>query len=115
MNGYKSWWVEKVSGGTKIGEEILFSFGDNKDLIFKVEAINPLKNINFKCIKGHPEWEETHLKFSLSENEGKICVNFKHTGWKSNTNFMANCNFSWGRYLVSLRDFCEKGIGSPFR
>lgn len=55
VNGYKSWWVEKVSGGTKIGEEILFSFGDNKDLIFKVEDINPLKSINFKCLKGHPE------------------------------------------------------------
>jgi hypothetical protein len=29
--------------------------------------------------------------------------------------FYANCNFHWGFYLQSLKDFCESGKGKPFQ
>ena len=28
--------------------------------------------------------------------------------------FYAHCNFQWGKYLVSLKEYCETGKGFPF-
>ena len=114
VEGFKNWWVVKVNGVVALEKEIQFTFGENAVIKFKAIVINKNETIEYICVEGHPEWVNTLLKFSLSRNEEKTHVTFEHSKWKEATDFMANCNFSWGRYLVSLRNYCETGIGQPF-
>ena len=66
-------------------------------------------------MKGADEWIGTHIIFEIEEKpDGKVFLNFQQSGWKGETEFFANCNFNWGRYLLSLKLFLEKGKGNPF-
>ncbi|MDB5288134.1 MAG: ATPase [Mucilaginibacter sp.] len=66
------------------------------------------------CIKDAKDFFETVVRFRLDDNDGKTRVRFEQDNWKETNDFYAACNFTWGRFLVSLRDYCEKGKGVPF-
>ncbi|MBI3259882.1 MAG: SRPBCC domain-containing protein, partial [Ignavibacteriae bacterium] len=52
--------------------------------------------------------------FDLDENDGKTRVRFSHSGWPEQDDFYANCAFSWGRYMESLRQLCQTGRGEAY-
>ena len=54
------------------------------------------------------------LTFQLSESAGKTLVRFEHAGWKNANDFFAGCTFTWGRYMESLRQYCQTGKGEAF-
>ena len=115
IKGLQQWWTAQTSGSDKIGEIIEFRFGENGFVDFKVIESIPNTLYKWKCTDAHPEWLGTEATFELSENEGKTQVKFTHSGWAEQTDFFAHCNFSWGRYFVSLRDYCETGQGQPYK
>jgi hypothetical protein len=40
---------------------------------------------------------------------------FTHADWAAQTLFYASCNFNWGLYMKSLKDYCESGKGKPWK
>jgi hypothetical protein len=81
----------------------------------KMKVINLDRNlVEWDCVEANPDWLGTHVKFQLEEQPDKIIVRFTQSGWKETSDFFADCNFNWGRYLVSLKNLCETGKGSPF-
>ena len=113
-DGLAKWWTEDTVGEAGLGGELAFSFNGNLLCKMKVmEAESPEKLV-WECVEGYPDWVGTQVVYELSENEGKTKVHFGHNGWETQDDFYAQCNFSWGRYMVSLRDLCEKGQGDPW-
>lgn len=114
VSGLSAWWTEDTAGDPAVGGELAFTFNGNTLCKTKVlESSSPTRLV-WEVTEGHPDWVGTQMTFDLSDNEGKTRLAFAHTGWAKQDDFYAQCNFSWGRYMVSLRDLCEKGKGDPW-
>jgi uncharacterized protein YndB with AHSA1/START domain len=114
IEGLANWWTTQTSGKSEAGDVLEFRFGPQFLNKMKVVELVPDRSVTWECIEANPDWVGTKLSFQLDDNEGKTRVKFLHAGWKEASDFMAHCNFSWGRYMESLRNLCEKGKGSPF-
>ena len=115
IDGLKSWWTPQTSGSHEMGEVLEFRFG-NTTLCF-MQIINTVPNayLEWECIDGHQEWLGTIVKFQLDADDNMVRVRFEHSNWKEANDFFGQCNFSWGRYMESLRMYCETGQGNPFK
>lgn len=114
IDGLKKWWTVKTSGDEKPGGVLEFNFSPGAYIKFRVEQINGVEGYHWECTDAHPEWIGTKARFELSRSENKTKVEFHHSGWAEQSEFFARCNFSWGRYFISLRDYLETGTGNPF-
>lgn len=114
IEGLKGWWTTKASGDTKLGGIIEFRFGDFGGPDMKVKEIILNESVSWECIGGPKNWLGHLFTFNLAINENKTCVRFEQRGWKETDDFYASCNFSWGRYMESLRQLCQTGKGQAF-
>lgn len=113
--GLAGWWTKEVKANPEVGGHNEFRFGErffNKMLITELE---PNKKVSWKCIEGEDEWIDTNLFFEIKEKEdNQTELHFAHKDWREQTDFFASCNYNWGWYLRSLKDYCETGKGDPF-
>ena len=114
VEGLQNWWTTGAKGESEVGGTITFPFTDEAMCVMSVHSMENNKALTWKCVEGPADWIGTELSFDLASVSGKTRVRFTHTGWKEQNDFFANCNFSWGKYLQSLRLFCETGTGTPF-
>ncbi|MBL4661976.1 MAG: SRPBCC domain-containing protein [Flavobacteriaceae bacterium] len=111
MNGLKNWWTIAAAGKPELNGEIQFNFGDFIGPRMRVTTIDSNKKLVWTCIESAQGWLNHQFIFQLDENEGKTRIRFRHEGWDEQSDFYAACNFSWGRYLESLRQYCQTGKG----
>lgn len=114
LKGLSNWWTADTRGNAAHGGEIEFFFNGNPMCTMQVVSQESAEKLTWKCTAGHEVWVGTEVTFNLSRNEGKTRIAFAHTGWAKQDDFYAICNFSWGRYLLSLRSLCETGKGEPW-
>ena len=118
INGLAHWWTEETEGDEQVGGKIQFTFrtetGDIKgQMVMEVKELNPDKSVKWRCIDGPPEWIGTDLTFDLSQQDDQIIILFGHRGWREAVEFMAHCSTKWAVFLLSLREYVEKGKGKP--
>ena len=114
INGLSNWWTVQTKGQTNVGEIIQFDFGSFQGPKMKVVESVPNDKLVWECIASDHGWEGHRFVFELDENEEKTRVRFSHDGWKDQGDFYAQCSFSWGRYMESLRQYCQTGLGEAF-
>jgi uncharacterized protein YndB with AHSA1/START domain len=112
--GLMGWWTAGASAEPTLNSTAVFNFGDSFHNEMKVVELVPGKMVRWLCEKGDKEWIGTTIIFTLKENEDKTTLTFEHNGWENTTDFFASCNYNWGWYMTSLKDYCEKGKGRPF-
>ena len=112
-NGIKGWWTIDNQIDPKIGGYAEFIFGNRYHNKMEITEFIKSKKMTWHCLEGDPEWIGTDISFDLEEKDGYTLVRFTHV-WREMTEFYAHCNFQWGKYLVSLKNYCETGNGSPF-
>lgn len=106
--GFRGWWQSDAGGNPAAGGLINFGFCD-----MKVISIEPDKLVHWRCTSGPDEGVGTEVKFRLDWNESQTFVLFKHAGWKEPVEFMYHCSTKWATFLLSLRDWVERGKGTP--
>jgi len=114
QEGLAGWWTEETVATPKMGAIIEFKFGDRYHNKMEVTALEPTHRVTWRCLVGDEEWIGTRFVFELAEKKDQTVLRFTHSDWKSETDFFANCNYHWGYYLRSLKQYCETGIGTPF-
>ena len=113
IHGLSNWWTTQVTGESIPGGILQFRFGEySTDM--KVISLRPNENVTWECVGGSPEWIGSKITFNMDSNDGKTRVRFEQAGWKEAGDFYAACCFSWGRYMESLRQFCQTGKGEAF-
>ncbi len=112
--GLCGWWTTEANADERVGGIAEFIFGERYHN--KMEITNLLDNtkVEWKCIEGDKEWIGTTFLFDLEEKDGSTILRFSQNDWKEETDFFASCNYNWGYYLKSLKQFCETGEGTPF-
>ncbi|PCJ21135.1 MAG: polyketide cyclase [Candidatus Cloacimonadota bacterium] len=108
------WWTTDTLGAGEVGSIIKFRFnGHGPDM--KIIRLISNKLVEWECVGGGPDiWIGTLVSFQLIEKEKQILVNFKHSNWQDQSDFMNHCSMKWAVFLLSLKDLIEKGVGSPF-
>ncbi len=106
------WWTTDVRGSADKGGTLEFWFEDNCSIL-KVMDARKNKTVSWKPVDGYG-FEGTKMTFSLEKGKGETFVRFKHSGWKK-ADFMYDfCSTKWALFMISLKDYLEKGKGHPF-
>lgn len=136
QSGLASWWTPKTIAEPEAGSVSKFPFGENYFKEMRIEELNFPKLVRWTCISGTYEWVGTSISFRLISGtretilkihpeildqltqspEGKIVtlLIFQHDDWKADTPMFAECNYTWGQFLRSLKLYCETGKGRPW-
>lgn len=80
-----------------------------------IRNLIPNEKVEWQCEIGDKEWVETKLIFEIEEKGDGSVLRFTHDDWIEETDFFASCNYQWGYYLRSLKQYCETGKGTPFQ
>jgi uncharacterized protein YndB with AHSA1/START domain len=113
QQGYAAWWTKNC----EVGEdqvELVFEGGQIK-ACFRFDERSP-DNVRLTCVSNHnnPEWQDTTLRFALSEDGGATHLRFAHDRWKKNGTTVYNkCVGGWEYFLGSLKAYVETGKGTP--
>ncbi len=108
IDGLRHWWVVETTGDAKKGGSINFGFCEME----VVKAV-PSELVHWRCTRGPDEWVGTEVIFRLEWKEDQTFVIFKHANWKEPVEFMHHCSTKWATFLLSLRDWLERGEGRP--
>lgn len=115
QEGLANWWTKETKAEPTVGSIAEFRFGERYLNRMRITSLVPDKKVTWECIQGDREWVGTRFVFDLEEREGKTLARFAHTDWDEATDFYALCNYHWGQYMVSLKNYCETGKGTPYQ
>lgn len=135
QEGLSSWWTPDTTAKAEVGSISRFAFGPTYFKEMKITELRPSKQVKWVCITGADEWVGTTLSFTLEAGDKRTLSNshpeagdqlqqqdstsvtllsLKHDEWKDYTPMYAECNYTWGQFLRSLKLFCETGKGLPW-
>jgi uncharacterized protein YndB with AHSA1/START domain len=133
--GLSAWWTPDTVAKAEAGSIARFAFGPTYFKEMKITELKPRELVKWTCITGADEWIDTTLTFKLEAGDKKAVLNshpeltdqiqqqnnsnvtlliLQHEDWKDYTPMYAECNFTWGQFLRSLKLFCETGEGTPW-
>jgi len=108
IDGLRHWWTIETSGNANSGGTIDFKF-----CTMKVVEAAANSSVTWKCVGGPEEWKGTVITFKLVRQGKQTFVLFTHAKWKKPSVFMHHCSTKWAVFLLSLRDWIERGEGRP--
>jgi uncharacterized protein YndB with AHSA1/START domain len=113
-DGLKSWWSEHSHTEAKVGSVASVSFYNNA-VTFKlrIAELAPGNKVVWAVEGGPPDWANTKITWTISENNGQTMLHLAHRGFASTEGNFANVNYNWGWYVTSLKFYLEKGEGMP--
>lgn len=132
QEGLSAWWTPQTITGEGF---FRFSFGSDYYKEMTVTALKPAALVQWDCVAGFSEWVGTNIVFSLfpdnrksllqahpeaagqieqQRKENGTLLKFEHNNWREYSAMYAECNYTWGQFLRSLKLFCETGKGKPW-
>ena len=133
--GLSAWWTPNARARAEINSVARFYFGPVYFKEMKILDLKPFGLVKWACVSGAEEWVGTNISFKLLfgdkkslsgshpemngqleqqiDDQGTLLI-FKHEDWKEYTPMFAECSYTWGQFLRSLKLFCETGKGRPF-
>ncbi len=133
--GLSAWWTPNTVAKTELNSVSRFPFGNDYFKEMKIMDLSPSELVKWNCIKGDAEWVGTNISFTLisknkknllntnpeilgqieqqSSEEGTMLI-FHHDDWADYTPMFAECSYTWGQFLRSLKLLCETGKGRPW-
>ena len=134
-DGLSAWWTPDASAKPEVDTVARFPFGPEYFKEMKITEHTPSEQVKWICIAGADEWVGTTISFKLLSGDKKALLKsnpeltdqigqqkndigtlliFHHDGWKEYTPMFAECNYTWGQFMRSLKLFCETGKGRPW-
>lgn len=113
-NKIAQWWTKDVRGTSSLGKSLEFGFGGLSQEML-VSDLKPGKLVRWRATeKGLSDWTGTILEFKIFRQGDVTYLHLRHSNWREDAEMYAQCNTDWAFYLLSLREFVEKGKGRPF-
>jgi uncharacterized protein YndB with AHSA1/START domain len=133
--GLSAWWTPDAKAEPELDNIARFPFGSYYFKEMKIIDLQPFKQVKWICLTGVDEWIGTTISFELEpgdkgtllkshpELQGQLeqqtgdngtLLIFHHDEWKKYTPMFAECNYTWGQFLRSLKLLCETGKGRPY-
>jgi hypothetical protein len=135
QEGLSAWWTPNTQTKAELNTIAHFPFGADYFKEMRITELKPFELVRWNCIKGAEEWVGTNISFKLipgdkefllkyhseilgqieqqKNNNGTLLI-FHHDDWRGYTLMFAECSYTWGQFLKSLKQFCETGKGRPW-
>ena len=113
QEGLSGWWTKHTSAKPEEGSIATFRFSPDYEKHMRIDKLVPNKQVIWTCIKGDKEWLDTRLTFDLKQEGDFVILDFRHSGWASQTETFGLCSYHWALYMKSLKDLIETGQGQP--
>jgi uncharacterized protein YndB with AHSA1/START domain len=135
QQGLAGWWAPKATAKPERGSVARIPFGPGYFKRMRVDELVLGERVRWTCLEGADEWVDTKLSFEIKgggaealsrahpEIDGQVeqlnhagkatLMIFRHDGWRADTPMFAECNYTWGQFLRSLKLYCETGKGRP--
>lgn len=133
QEGLAAWWTPAA---TVNGDVARFPFGPHYFKEMKImQQLSPTF-VSWHCLAGADEWVGTSISFRMDAGNGEMLLKahpeaggqieqqdqpdnatvlyFEHADWKAYTPMFAECSYTWGQFLRSLKLCCETGKGRPW-
>ncbi|MCD2421544.1 SRPBCC domain-containing protein [Niabella pedocola] len=136
QEGLRAWWTPGTTAKPELGSMARFPFGPVYFKTMKITVLKPQEEVCWICTAGAGEWIDTHISFTLYTGDQQQLGNrypeiggqleqqkdkgaatlllFRHEAWKTYSLMFAECSYTWGRFLSSLKRYCETGKGRPW-
>ena len=114
QQGLAGWWTTEAIAQPVVGSVAEFKFGSRYHDKMRILVLNKNRIVKWECFEGDKEWIGTYFQFELKGADNYTHLRFEHGGWREESDFFASCNYIWGTYMTSLKNYCESGEGSPF-
>lgn len=135
QEGLSAWWTPQAAAKEEINSIARFPFGKDYFKEMEIVELNPFSLVRWHCIKGDAEWVGTDLSFRMAsgnkqrlldanpeiagqvqqqKHEQCTLLSFSHDSWDDYTPMFAECSYTWGQFLRSLKLLCETGKGKPW-
>ena len=134
--GLSGWWTPGTIAKPQLDSVARFPFGPEYFKEMKIMELKASERVKWTCIAGADEWKGTTISFELQPGDKRTLLNshpevkdqiqqqrnfdsgalliFRHDDWKGYTPMFAECNYTWGQFLRSLKLLCETGQGLPW-
>ncbi len=133
--GLSAWWTPDSIATAELNSVALFTFGNNYLKKMKITELKPFKCVKWNCLKATDQWVGTNISFELLTGDKETLLNlypdilgqveqlnadkatlliFKHEDWKEHSLMFAECSYTWGQFLKSLKLYCETGKGKQW-
>ena len=135
QEGLSAWWSDAKAKPER-DSVARFTFGPDYFKEMRITELTPSKQVKWTCIAGADEWVGTTVSFELQPGDqdtllkshpelsdqirqkqhadkGTVVI-LHHDGWNEYTPMFAECNYTWGQFLRSLKLLCETGKGRPW-
>jgi uncharacterized protein YndB with AHSA1/START domain len=114
QDGLASWWAKNDAGVPQVGANIKFLFNHGQYVIeMEVEKLEAPSQVHWKAKSGAPDWGGTKVTWDLQPDEQGTKLLFGHRNYASTAGSYASVNYTWGYYLISLKNYLETGKGTP--
>ena len=113
-NELSKWYTTIVKGDFKLGEIITFEFVNFAEFKFKVISLTQNESVYLEIVESKFDNVGHVMKYELDENDGKTRVRYTYEGFSEMDDSYSNMNYSSAKYLESLRQYCQTGIGEAF-
>lgn len=135
QEGLAGWWAPDAEAKPEVDTIAHIPFGNSYFKEMKIAELIPSQLVKWVCIKGDNQWIGTTLSFELQAFDPSIIsasfpemrgqmeqttsdtgtvLTLQHNDWKAYTAMFAECSYTWGQFLRSLKLFCETGKGCPW-
>ena len=135
QEGLSAWWTPDTLAKPQVNSLARFAFGPTYFKEMRITELKPLELVKWSCISGADEWVGTSLLFAIeagekstllrlhpeagdqmqqSKNNSVTVLRLQHDGWRAYTPMYAECNYTWGQFMRSLKLYCETGKGTPW-
>ncbi|WP_207514988.1 SRPBCC family protein [Longitalea luteola] len=136
QEGLSAWWTPDAQAKPEPESVARFPFGPEYFKEMEIMELKPNEAVKWVCIAGANEWLDTTISFKLLPGDKDALLNahpeladqlqqltntdnitlliFQHDNWQEYTPMFSECNYTWGRFLRSLKRFCETGKGRPW-
>jgi len=115
-DGLAGWWSTAVRVQPNVSGVIDFRFAGDFNPNMEVTALEPNRQVEWKCVAGHNNWRDNTFSFDLRDSDGETDLMFVQVyAQELSDEVYGTYNFNWGYYLGSLKRLCETGTGTPFK
>jgi uncharacterized protein YndB with AHSA1/START domain len=136
QEGLAAWWTPGAKATPERESVARFAFGRDYFKEMKIAELTPSRRVKWTCIAGADEWIGTTIAFDLQAGGSETLLNshpelgdqirqktnggegtllvLEHDDWKDYSPMFAECNYTWGQFLRSLKLLCETGKGRPW-
>jgi uncharacterized protein YndB with AHSA1/START domain len=106
--GLRGWWTADTTADERPGGKAVFGFSRHEAVYrMNIDRMVADKEVAWTCTGDNPDWIGTTLTWSVTPGDGATTLRFTHGGWRSDSDFYAMCNSTWGELMYRLKDYVE--------